>query len=115
MTVKIGNLEEATALLASTVKERLGVEVRSPNPKEVEKYGLDENQGVVIAHVDPKGALGQAGFEVDDVILALDNQPVEGVDGFIDLVNAVPPKKKVSLLALDHRTGNTGTILVEVP
>ncbi len=115
MTVKVGNLEEATALLASAVKERLGVEVRSPNPKEVEKYGLDENQGVVITHVDPKGALGLAGFEVDDLILAIDNQPVEGMDGFINLANALPPKKKATFLALDHRTGNTGGVLVEVP
>ena len=115
ITVKVGNLEESTALLASEVKERFGVEVRSPNPKEVEKYGLDENRGVVITHVDPKGAFGQAGFEVDDMILAIDKQPVEGVDGFIDLANALPPKKKVAILALDHRTGNTGTILVEVP
>jgi S1-C subfamily serine protease len=89
--------------------------VRSPNAKEVEKYGLDANQGVVITHVDPKGALGQAGFEVDDMILAIDNQPVEGIDGFVDLVNALPPKKKVAVMALDHRTGNTGSILVTVP
>ena len=115
LTVKVGNLEEATALLASAVKERLGVEVRSPNPKEVEKYGLDANQGVVITRVDAKGPLGRSGFEVNDLILAIDNQPVEGTDGFISLANSLPPKKKVSILALDHRTGNTGSILVEVP
>ena len=113
--VKVGNLEEATALLTSVVKERLGVEVRSPNPKEVEKYGLDANQGVAITHVDPKGALGQAGFEVGDLIVAIDDQPVEGTDGFVNLVNAVPPKKRVAITALDHRTGNTGSIFVEVP
>lgn len=115
MTVRVGNLEEAAALLASAVKERLGVEVRSPNSKEVERYGLDEHQGVVITHVDPKGALGRAGFEVGDLIMAIDNQPVEGMEGFIDLVTALPPKKKVAFLALDHRTANTGSILVEVP
>jgi serine protease Do len=115
MTVKVGSLEEATVLLASAIKERFGVEVRSPNPKEVEKYGLNENQGVVITHVDPKGALGQAGFEVADMILAIDNQPVEGVEGFIGLADALQSKKKVAITALDHRTGNTGSILVTVP
>jgi serine protease Do len=115
VTVKVLSLEESTALLASAVKERLGASVRSPNAKEVEKYGLDANRGVVITHVDPKGALGQAGFEVDDMVLAVDNQPVEGIEGFIDLVNALPPKKKVAIIALDHRTGNTGSILVTVP
>ena len=115
ITVKVGNLEEAKALLVSAVKERLGVEVRSPNPKEVEKYGLNENQGVVITYVDHKGALGKAGFEVGDLILAIDKQPVEGTDSFTDLVNALPSKKKVAILALDHRTGSVGSILVEAP
>jgi serine protease Do len=115
MVVKVGSLDEATALLAAEVKERMGVAVRSPNPTEVEKYSLDENQGVVITHVDPKGALGQAGFEVGDLILAIDNQPVEGIDGFVGLVNALPPKKKATIVALDHRTGNTGSIMVTMP
>ena len=61
MTAKVGSLEEATALLASALKERLGAEVRSPNRKEVEKYGLDANQAVVITRVDSKRTLGQAG------------------------------------------------------
>ena len=115
LTVKIGSPEEATTTLAAIVKERLGAdEVRSPTAKEVEKYGLDANQGVVITHVDPKGALGRAGFEVDDLILAIDKQPVEGKDGFIDLVSALPPEKRITVLALDHRTGSTGTILVTI-
>jgi len=115
MTVKVGSLEEATALLASVVKERLGAEVRSPNPKEVEKYGLDGNRGVVITHVDPKGALGRMGFEADDMILAIDGEPVEGMDGFIGLVSALPPGKRASWTAFDHRTGNTGNIFVTAP
>jgi len=115
ITVKVGSLEEATALLASVVKERLGAEVRSPNPKEVEKYGLDANRGVVITHVDPKGALGKAGFEINDMILAINDEPVEGMDGFIDLVSALPPGKRASFTALDHRTGNTGNIFVTAP
>jgi serine protease Do len=115
MTVKVGSLEEAAALLTSAVKERLGAEVRSPNPKEVEKYGLNANRGVTITHVDPQGALGQAGFEVDDMILAINDEPVEGADGFIGLVSALPPGKKASFTALDHRTGNTGNIFVTAP
>jgi serine protease Do len=114
-TVRVGSQTEATALLALGVKERLGVEIRPLKPKETEQYGLDENQGVIITQVDPKGALGQAGFEVGDGILAIDNQPVEGVAGFVGLINALPSKKKVSILAFDHRSGNSGNILVTVP
>lgn len=113
-TVKIGTLEEATKALAASVKERLGVEVRSPSSAEVSKYGLNPNQGVVITWEDPKGPLREAGFEIGDMILAINNQPIDSMEGFVDLVSLLKPKDKIAILALDHRTGNTGTIQVVV-
>jgi serine protease Do len=114
LTVRIGSLEEATKILAASVKERLGVEVRPPNSLETNKYGLSPHQGVVIAWEDPKGPFKEAGFEIGDMILAVDDQPIEGMESFVDLVSLLKPKQKVSILALDHRTGNTGTVQVVV-
>ncbi len=114
LTVRIGSMEEATKLLAVSVRERLGVEVRSPNAAEVGKYGLDPNQGVVITWEDPKGPLAKAGFEKDDMILAIDNQPIGSVEAFVNLASMLKPKQTLSILALDHRTGNTGTIQVTI-
>jgi len=113
-TVKIGTLEEATKLLAASVRERLGVEVRSPSSVEISKYGLNPNQGVVITWEDPKGPLREAGFEIGDMILAINNKPIESVEGFVDWVSLLKPKDKIAILALDHRTGNTGTLQVVV-
>jgi S1-C subfamily serine protease len=48
------------------------------------------------------------------MILAVDGQPVEGVDGFIDLVAGLAPGKRATIGALDHRTGNTGDIFVKI-
>jgi len=112
LTVKIGSLEASTKILAAEVKNRLGVEVRSPNSTEVNKYGITPDQGVVITWEDPKSPLKEAGFEIGDMILAINNQPVETMEGFIDLVSLLRPNQKISLLALDHRTGNTGIIQV---
>jgi serine protease Do len=114
LAVKIGSLEASTKILSAAVKDRLGVEVRSPNTTEVDKYGISPNQGVVITWEDPKGPLKEAGFEVGDMILAVNNQPVETMDSFVALVNLLKPKQKISLLALDYRTGNTGVIQVVV-
>ncbi len=111
-TVVVGNLSEAAKFEAGIVMERLGAEVRPPTRKEIDKYGLNPNQGVAIAKLEQKGPLAAAGFEVGDMILAVDDEPVEGVDGFITLVSALPAGKKASLTALDHRTGNTGNIFV---
>ncbi len=108
--VKIGNLESSVKVMAASVKDRLGAEVRPPTKKETDKYGLESGQGVVITWLDSKGPLKKAGFEVGDMILAVNKQPVEGVDGFIQLLGALKPNARVSLLALDHRTGEVGTI-----
>ena len=113
-TVKVEPLEEATKLLLASVKERLGVEVRSPRSAEVDKYGLNPNQGVAITWEDPKGPLGEAGFEIGDMILAINNQPIDSVESFVDLVSLLKPKEKIAILALDHRTGNSGTVQVVV-
>ena len=92
--------------MAKVVRERLGVEVRDITPREVQKYTMDSKQGVVITKVDPKGPLGGAGFEVGDVILGVENQPIDGVGTFIAIASALKPKQTVTLIALDHRSGN---------
>jgi serine protease Do len=114
LTVKIGNLEDATKLLSASVKERLGAELRPVTPDEAEKYGFGPQQGVVIAWVDPKGPLGQVGFEVGDVILEINGQPVESVEELSGLVNTVKPGQKIAVVAFDHRTGNSGSVEVVV-
>ena len=114
LTVKIGNLEEATKILAASVKERLGAEVRPLTSTEVEKYGLETNQGVAIRWLDVKGPLKDAGFELGDIILGMDKQPIGEVESFVQLTSSLKPKQKISLLALDHRSGNTGYVQVVV-
>jgi len=110
LTVKIGNLEDAAKLLSASVKERLGGEFRSVTAKEAEKYGLDSGQGVVIVQVDPKGPLGQVGFEVGDIILEINSQPIEGMESFVGLVSTLKRGQKIAVLAIDHRTGNSGYV-----
>jgi serine protease Do len=114
LTVKIGNLEDAAKLLSVSVKERLGGEFRSVTAKETEKYGLDPGLGVVIVQVDPKGPLGQVGFEVGDIIVEVNGQRIESLDGFIDLMSTAKPGQKIAVLAIDHRSGNSGYVEVVV-
>ena len=112
LTAKIENQEEATKVLAASVKERLGAEVRSPTAAEAGKYGLNPNQGVVVIRVDAKGPLEEAGFEVGDIILAVNNQTIESMESFVNLVSLLEPKQNISILVLDHRTSNTGRVQV---
>jgi len=114
ITVTIGNLQDAAKLLSASVKERLGAELRAVTSQEVEKYGLDPQQGVAITWLDPKGPLGQVGFEVGDIILEINGQPIESVDDFSGLMSTVKPGQKIALLALDHKSGSSGSVEVVV-
>jgi serine protease Do len=112
LTLKVANLEAAVTFLAATVKERLGVEVRAVSAGEAKKFGLDNNQGVVITRVESKSPLAEAGFEVGDIIIGIENQAVENMQTFIELVSALQPGQKITLMAVDRRTGNMGSAQV---
>jgi serine protease Do len=112
--VVIGNLADSAKFLSVSVRERLGGEFRAVTAKEAEKYGLDSGQGVVVTEVDPQGPIGQAGFEVADIILEINGLQIDGLEGLVSAVNTLKPGQKISVLALDHRTGNAGYIEVVV-
>jgi serine protease Do len=110
----IGNAESMTKLLAASVNLRLGAEVRAVTSQEMQQLGLEPQEGVAIASLDLKGPLGAVGFEPGDIILEVEGQPVEGVDSFVELVNSLQPGQEVTLLAVDHRSGQSGYLQVVV-
>jgi serine protease Do len=112
--VKIGDLQDAVKKLAASLNKRLGVVVRSVTEKEAQEYGLHESKGVAITSLQPDGILGKAGFEVNDIILAINGQPVSDVQSFVNLIESLTPRHWVQFLVLDHRTGQTGYIRVMV-
>lgn len=114
LSVKVGNLDDALKMRLSSLKERLGVEVRPATQKDVERYGLQSKQGVVIIWVDPDGPLGKAGFEVNDMILEINGRSINDVDDLADMLNTLKPGRPATILALDHRTGRTGYIRVMI-
>jgi serine protease Do len=112
LAIKTEGPESSQKIMATSIKDRLGAEVRSLKPEETERYGLEANRGVAIQWLDSKSPLRKAGFEVGDMILAIDKQPVEGVEGFVRLVGGLKSRSRVALLALDFRTGRVGTLFI---
>jgi serine protease Do len=111
---RVGNLQSATASLSVSIKEKLGAEVRTSTQKEAGKYGLDPGQGIVISKVELNGPLGKGGFEEGDMILEINGQEISGLDGFAELVSSLKKNQRITLLALDGKTGKTGYIQVTV-
>jgi serine protease Do len=111
-SVRIANLAESTKHTAGTIKERLGAEVRAVTAKESERFGLETGQGVALANVEPKGPLGAAGFEAGDLILEINGQLISGLDTLIELASALKARQRITLLAVDHRSGSVGTVRI---
>ncbi|MCJ7596333.1 MAG: trypsin-like peptidase domain-containing protein [Desulfobacterales bacterium] len=114
LRVRVGNLEDLTKMLTASVKERLGAEVRPVTVQEAQQSGLGAPGGVVIRSVDPKGPLGRVGFEVGDMILAVNDRPLEGIEGLAVMLSAIPPGQEIVLVAWDHRSGQTSYVQVKV-
>lgn len=114
VTVKTGNLEDLERRMISQVKTHLGVTVGPVTSKEAQKYGMPIPMGVVIQSVDPNGPIGKAKLEKGDIILAIGDQPIESVDMFLTMVEALPHHQKISMIAVDHRSGQKGVVEVDI-
>jgi serine protease Do len=114
LTVTVRNLAEASKALLATAGVRLGIEVHPVTSQEAERYGLEPPHGVAITRVAPNGAMGKAGLEVQDILLAIDGQPIDNAESLADLTAALQPQQRITVLALDHRSGNTGDVQVVI-
>lgn len=113
--IKIGNADELTKALVVSLKDRLGAELRPLTAQESQRYGMASPGGVLIKSIDPKGILGKAGFEVGDAILTINGDPISGLEGLAAILGEIKPHEKVTLLAVDHRTGQMGNVEIELP
>lgn len=114
LSVTIGSLEDAVRRIAASLEDRIGAVVRPLKAEERREYGIESGRGVAIASLDAGGPLESVGFEKDDVILDVNNTPVQGVEGFVALIKGMPANQRALLQALDHRTGQRGVVQVKI-
>jgi S1-C subfamily serine protease len=83
----------------------LGIQLAAAmEPSEALRLGLDRGWGAVIEVVQPDGPAAQAGLQVGDIILEVNQQPVRNENHCINMVSALPIGKPVSLVVWrDHR------------
>ncbi len=112
LIIAVGDMSDAAKAFSASANMRLGGSFRDLTAKETEKLGLDENAGVVIASVEPKGPLGQAGFEQGDIILKINGRTVSNTGNLAEIVATLPSGGQVSVLAADPKKGVAGTVKV---
>ncbi len=115
ITVKVGSMEEQEKEVSASLKREFGIVVSPMTPQEANTYRLGSQSGVVITEVDSNGPFGKAGFEKGDAILQVDNQPVGDADSLFIMLSSIKPKQRVTIMAVDHKSGQTGNVMMTLP
>jgi len=106
-------LEEPSPLaLHSGSQGYLGVDLTDVDQEKAQTLKLKEVRGAVITLIDHDAPAGQIGLKVNDVVLGLNGQTVEGAEQLRRMLKEIPAGRKVSLLI--SRDGNTQTLAVEL-
>ncbi len=105
-------LQGTSALLHSGSQGYLGVWVDDIDSDKAQTLKLKEVRGAVITLIDHDAPAGQIGLRVNDVVLQLNGQNVEGAEQLRRMLKEIPPGRKVSLEF--SRDGNVQTTSVEL-
>jgi serine protease Do len=106
-------LDDSNPLLArSSTPGYLGVDVVDVDADKAQSLRLKEVRGAVITLIDHDAPAGQIGLKVNDVVLAINNQNVEGAEALRRILREIPPGRKISLEI--SRDGNIQTLAVQL-
>ena len=91
---------------------RLGISVESLTDQLAEFFGVKDGPGVLVSQVDENSAAAKAGLKAGDVIIAIDNERVDGVNG---LVKTLSKKEAgpVAVKILRNRVEQTINVTIE--
>ena len=105
-------VNEPSPLLRTGSQGYLGVDLADVDQEKSQQLKLKEVRGAVITLIDHDAPAGQIGLKVNDVVLKLNDQTVEGAEQLRRMLKEIPAGRKVSLVI--SRDGNVQTLAVEL-
>src|ERR1700722_2872682 len=99
-------------LLHSSAQGYLGVLVGDVDSESANKLKLKEVRGAVVTLIDHDAPGAQVGLRVNDVLLEVNGQAVEGAEAFGPMMREIPPGRKGTMLV--SRDGATQTLTVQL-
>jgi chemotaxis protein histidine kinase CheA len=90
----------------------LGVEVDDVDQEKAQQLKLKDVRGAVITLIDHDAPAGKIGLKVNDVVISINGQAVEGAEQLKRMLHEIPAGRKISLEI--SRDGNIQTIAVEL-
>jgi serine protease Do len=105
-------LERVDPLLTHSSQGYLGVMVSDVDNDSAGKLKLKEVRGALITLIDHDAPAGQVGLRVNDVVLEINGQRIEGAEQFGRMLREMPAGRKINLLI--SRDGNTQNMEVQL-
>jgi serine protease Do len=105
-------LEQVDPLLSHSSPGYLGVLVADVDSDTASRLKLKELRGALITLIDHDAPAGQIGLRVNDVVLEVNGQKVEGAEQFGRILREIPAGRKVTLLL--SRDGSPQTVEVQL-
>jgi serine protease Do len=107
-------IDEPSPLLHSGAPAQgyLGVLVADIDNDSASKLKLKDARGAVVTLIDHDAPAAQVGLRVNDVLLEVNGQPVEGAEAFGRMMREIPPGRKIAMVV--SRDGATQTMTVQL-
>ena len=99
-------------LLGATSQGYLGVDLADLDQEKAQALKLREVRGALITLIDHDAPAGKIGLKVNDVVLQLNGQNVEGAEQLRRMLKEIPAGRKVSIEI--SRDGNVQTLAAEL-
>lgn len=90
----------------------LGIEPQDISPELMRAFGLDSQNGVIVAGVLRGGPAHAAGLRVGDIILKMDDEVIHDSIGFLNAIAPRKPGSEVDLTLLREGRQMRGKVLV---
>ena len=104
--------EHNPLLLHSSSQGYLGVDLADVDQEKAQTLKLKEVRGAIITLIDHDAPAGQIGLRVNDVVIQLNGQNVEGAEQLRRMLREIPAGRKVSLEI--SRDGNIQTLAAQL-
>jgi membrane-associated protease RseP (regulator of RpoE activity) len=94
-----------TLPIAAQERGYLGVDIKNLNDERARELHLDAIAGSLVVGIKRDSPAERVGLQADDVILALDDIPMENTDAVVRFIGAKPPgsKLKIAIWRSAHR------------
>ncbi len=93
--------------------EKLGIHVESLDGNTARRFGIEGEEGVLVAEIEQGGAAWRAGLKPGQIITSVNRKPVRSVSEFKNAIAASADSGKVLLLVTDGRSSRFVVVSVE--